>query len=164
MTKLIIIRGNSGSGKSTIAKRLKEQLADNCLLVQQDVVRRDMLGTKDTESGLPGELIENIAAFGIGKVDYVILEGIFSKRAYGDALRGLACQFNAVYPFYFDLPFEETVKRHQSKGTNEFGEEELRKWFLPHDFLGLPDEQLICEVKSEEEIIETILQQITGGC
>ena len=41
-SKLIIIRGNSGSGKTTTAKSLQNQLGKRTLLVSQDVVRRDM--------------------------------------------------------------------------------------------------------------------------
>ena len=40
-SKLVIIRGNSGSGKTTIAKevriRLGDGLSDNTMLVQQDM-------------------------------------------------------------------------------------------------------------------------------
>ncbi|MBM3210138.1 hypothetical protein FJZ39_02255 [Candidatus Saccharibacteria bacterium] len=46
--KLIIIRGNSGSGKSTIAKRLQHKLDYGTMLVSQDVVRREILRCKDT--------------------------------------------------------------------------------------------------------------------
>ena len=42
MKQLIILRGNSGSGKTTTAKALRKHLA-NSLLISQDVVRRDML-------------------------------------------------------------------------------------------------------------------------
>ena len=40
---LIILRGNSASGKTTIAKQLQEHFGQGTLLVSQDVVRRDML-------------------------------------------------------------------------------------------------------------------------
>lgn len=43
---LIIIRGNSASGKSTIAKQLQAELGENTLLLSQDYLRREMLGTK----------------------------------------------------------------------------------------------------------------------
>ena len=50
-TKLIIIRGNSGSGKTTVAKevrtRIGDGLSDDTMLVQQDVLRRDILRERD---------------------------------------------------------------------------------------------------------------------
>ena len=39
--KIIIIRGNSGSGKTTVAKELCKRLGNsNVMLLSQDVVRR----------------------------------------------------------------------------------------------------------------------------
>ena len=50
MAKLIVLRGNSGSGKTTIAKELQKCLGRNTMLISQDVVRRDMLRVKDGEN------------------------------------------------------------------------------------------------------------------
>ena len=47
MTKLIILRGNSGSGKTTVAKALQEKLGYNTMRISQDEVRRNMLWVKD---------------------------------------------------------------------------------------------------------------------
>ena len=44
---IIIIRGNSGSGKTTVAKELCKKLGSDCMLLSQDVIRRDILHTKD---------------------------------------------------------------------------------------------------------------------
>lgn len=77
MNRLIILRGNSGSGKTTTATALRTQLA-NTLLVSQDVVRRDMLAEKDKPGNPTIELIETIARFGLQHQRTVILEGILS--------------------------------------------------------------------------------------
>lgn len=47
MSKLIIIRGNSGSGKTTVAKALQQRFGHNTMLISQDVIRRDILRVKD---------------------------------------------------------------------------------------------------------------------
>ena len=47
MSKLIILRGNSGSGKTTVAKALQKKLGYNTMLISQDEVRRNMLWVKD---------------------------------------------------------------------------------------------------------------------
>lgn len=47
MAVLIILRGNSGSGKTSVAKKLQEKLGPKTMLISQDVVRREMLHTKD---------------------------------------------------------------------------------------------------------------------
>lgn len=49
MPKLIILRGNSGSGKTTVAKELQKRFGRNTMLISQDAVRRDMLNVKDGE-------------------------------------------------------------------------------------------------------------------
>ena len=39
MSKLIILRGNSGSGKTTIAKELQKLFGKNTLIFSQDIIR-----------------------------------------------------------------------------------------------------------------------------
>ena len=47
MSKLIILRGNSGSGKTTVAKALQEKLGYNTMRISQDEVRRNMILLKE---------------------------------------------------------------------------------------------------------------------
>ncbi len=82
-SKLIIIRGNSGSGKTTIAKSLQNHFGEGTLLVSQDTVRRDMLKVHDRKGNLSHDLIRQIAEYGKDKCEYVILEGILSKQNMG---------------------------------------------------------------------------------
>ena len=73
---LIIIRGNSVSGKTTIAKKLQRELGEKTMLIQQDVVRREILNVRDTSGNPAMKLIENLALYG-KFIDYnVIVEGI----------------------------------------------------------------------------------------
>lgn len=46
MATLVIIRGNSGSGKTSLAKKLQEYYGRRTLVISQDIVRRDMLKEK----------------------------------------------------------------------------------------------------------------------
>lgn len=41
MGKLIILRGNSGSGKTTVAKELQKKFGYNTMLISQDEIRRN---------------------------------------------------------------------------------------------------------------------------
>ena len=61
---LIILRGNSASGKTTIAKQLQEHFGQGTLLVSQDVVRRDMLRVHDTIGNLSHDLLFEITKYG----------------------------------------------------------------------------------------------------
>ena len=123
MPKLIILRGNSGSGKTTIAKELQNSFGRNTMLISQDVIRRDMLKVKDGENTEALPLMKELLIYGRSHSDVVILEGIMYADWY-KPLFELAIQLydTRVYAYYFDLPFEETLKRHQTKpNCNEFG-------------------------------------------
>lgn len=49
MKKLILLRGNSGSGKSTTARTLQQKFGHGTMLISRDVVRREMLYIRDGE-------------------------------------------------------------------------------------------------------------------
>ena len=128
MSKLIILRGNSGSGKTTIAKEIQKNFGRNTMLISQDVIRRDMLRVKDGENTEAISLMKELLAYGREHSDIVILEGIMYADWY-KPLFELAIQLydTKVYAYYFDIPFEETLKRHQTKpNCNEFGEEDRK--------------------------------------
>ena len=123
-SKLIIIRGNSGSGKTTIAKRLQNHFGEGTLLVSQDTVRREMLKVHDRKGNLSHDLIRQIAEYGKDRCEYVIVEGILSKQNYGEMMHNLIEFYNGkAYTYYFDLSFEKTVERHNSRSkAKEFGD------------------------------------------
>lgn len=160
--KLIIIRGNAGSGKTTIAKRLQNHLGQGTLLVSQDAVRRDMLMVKDREGNLSIDLIRQIAEYGKDKCEFVIVEGILNKDRYGEMLNHLIKFYNQqVYTFYYDLSFEETVKRHNTRSKKlEFGEDSLRAWWNPNEYLGVDGEVKLTDEMSQSDVLALILNQI----
>ena len=47
MRKLIVLRGNSGGGKTTVARMLQRKIGYNTMLISQDEIRRNMLWVKD---------------------------------------------------------------------------------------------------------------------
>lgn len=166
LSRLIIIRGNSGSGKSTIAKevrsRIGDGLSDSTMLIQQDTLRRDILRERDMlEKHATIELIELVAEFGRKQGRTVILEGIFTAKKYGAMLSELANRFDEVYVYYFDLPFVETLARHATKpNAHEFGEKEMREWWNEKDFLGIPNEKTLNAKMDAEDIVSQIVSDI----
>ncbi|WP_053366301.1 kinase [Bacillus sp. FJAT-27245] len=161
-SKLIILRGNSGSGKTTTAKNLQNYLGHGTLLVSQDVVRREMLKVHDRDGNLSIDLIRQITEYGKGKCEFVIVEGILYKCRYGEMLNNLIQFYNQrAYIYYFDLSFEETVIRHNSSPKKEdFGEDSLRAWWNPNDYLGVNGETILTNDMSQNKVLELILNQL----
>lgn len=79
---IIIIRGNSGSGKTTVAKELCKKLGSDCMLLSQDVIRRDILHTKDGENNTAIDLLKMLIMYGKTQSKIVILEGILKFQWY----------------------------------------------------------------------------------
>ena len=165
MSKLIILRGNSGSGKTTIAKEIQKNFGRNTMLISQDVIRRDMLRVKDGENTEAISLMKELLAYGREHSDIVILEGIMYADWY-KPLFELAIQLydTKVYAYYFDIPFEETLKRHQTKpNCNEFGEEAMRKWWREKDFSGVLMERIIKSEKDIQGIVSDICDSVLNS-
>lgn len=82
MCKLIILRGNSGSGKTTIAKELQRKIGNNTLLISQDVIRREMLMVKDGPDNMALPMLKELLIYGRNHCKTVILEGILVGEWY----------------------------------------------------------------------------------
>lgn len=163
MKQLIILRGNSGSGKTSVAKALQRELGHGTMLVSQDVVRREMLYIKDTTPGPTKTVIERLVRFGLSDNRIVIVEGILSALKYGELLRQLMEETPGSLVYYFDITFEETLRRHTTKpNAHEFGETEMRRWWKEDDFLGVAGEKAIDDTMSEDATLAMIMQGIHG--
>lgn len=162
MSKLIIIRGNSGSGKSVVASKLRHELGYGTMLIPQDIVRREIVRVADEVSNPAIKLIENIALYGQSIGYTVIIEGILSREKYGDMLKKLSESFDQTYAFYFDVSFEETLRRHQTKidKKHEFGAKEMRSWWIEHDILDIQNETLVQESLPENDVVQLILNRV----
>ena len=75
-SRLIIIRGNSGSGKSTVARKLHMALVRNTLIISQDIVRRQMLYVRDGQDTPALSLLADLLNYGHIHCRHIILEGI----------------------------------------------------------------------------------------
>ena len=84
------------------------------------------------------------------------------KHRYEELLLDLIRFYNGeALIYYFDLPFEKTLERHNMRPqSQDFGEASLQKWWTPKDVLGVPGEQLLTEEMSAQAIVELICSQV----
>lgn len=162
---IIILRGNSGSGKTTVAKKLQKQLGRGTLLVSQDVVRRDMLYERDGPNTQAIGLLIELIRYGSQNCENVILEGILYADWYRELFESVKSAFESrVHAWYFDIPFEETLARHKTKpNALEFGETEMRRWWREQDLIGVIPEKLIGKDMTEDEAVSVVLACLERG-
>lgn len=165
MNKLIILRGNSGSGKSTVARALQRHFGINTLMISQDNVSRDMVYALEGGDDYTQALAMYILSYGHENNPITIMDGIFKKHQYEKLLKYAKDLYgDEIYAYYFDLPFEETLKRHETRWkVKEFGKEEMKRWWKDRDFLGFISEKIITKELSKEEIVNMIIHDITNN-
>ncbi len=155
---LIVLRGNSGSGKTTVARALQRRFGRGTFVISQDDVRRSMLWVRDEPDNAAIPLLIALVEYGRAHADVTILEGILYADYYREVFeRARQLYGKAIFAYYFDLPFEETLKRHQTKpNCGEFGEEAMRRWWREKDYSDILIETPIGRETSREEIVEAI--------
>ncbi|MFI6956489.1 GNAT family N-acetyltransferase [Nocardia sp. NPDC050408] len=162
--RLVVIRGNSGSGKTTVARQLQRRFdRGRCLVIGQDVVRREFLRESDVTGGYNIDLLRDIATLGLERGLTVVVEGILTARRYGTMLAQLAATAERACFYAFDLTFADTVQRHSGRRakTAEFDRDDMRHWYHGWDPLGFVDEVRIDAAHSLEDIVDTIYADIT---
>lgn len=158
---LFVLRGPSGAGKSTIARLLRHELGRGAALVEQDYVRRRLLGERDEPGALNIPLIGTIAREALQRGRDVVVEGILAEVRYGDMLRALV----AGHPgrsvcAYLDIPFEETARRHATRPqAAEFSVRDMAGWWSPDDRLGVPGELVVGPDDDATTVVATLLER-----
>lgn len=165
MSKLIILRGNSGSGKTTVAKELQKKFGSNTMIISQDMVRREILKVNDGPTTEALSLMQELLIYGKNHSEITILEGIMYADWYKPLFECAVREFgDGIYAYYFDLPFEETLRRHQARTkNNEFGEKEMRGWWREKDYIGFVKEDVITAEKTLESVVERVYENIAQG-
>ncbi len=158
--KIVITRGNSGSGKTTVVRELCKRLGKDCMLLSQDVIRREILHTNDGEDSKAIELLSELVLFGKKNSKIIILEGILNSVWYKPLFDVIEKNFSNIYAYYYDIPFEETVKRFHTKENVKFTEEDMKRWWNEKDLSSFDNEKLISKDMSVEDTVEMILSDI----
>jgi predicted kinase len=156
-TILIVIRGNSGSGKSSVARELQRRHGRGCALVEQDYLRRIMLRERDLPGGAAPALIAQTVRAALDHGYHVVLEGILRSDHYGDMLAGLRDHRGSTCVVYLDVPLDETLRRHRVRPqAGEFTTADMRSWYRLHDVLRVPGELVLPQNLSIEEAVAAI--------
>lgn len=163
MKKLIILRGNSGSGKTSVAKALQRKFGSNTMLLSHDMVRMEILHVWSQEGIIKSEpLMINLLKYGKANSEITILEGVLPAKEYNKLFEAAVEEYGQnIFAYYYDLPFEETLARHSTKpNRNDFGESDMRRWWKEKDFLPMISEKVLDKDVSFEDAIEMIYNQV----
>jgi predicted kinase len=158
---LVILRGNSGSGKTSAAREVQRRYGRGCALVEQDHLRRVVLhehGGGRIPTVAPA-LIVSVVRAALEHGYHVVLEGILHTCQYGELLRELVAeQSGPTSVFWLEVSFSETVRRHNGRSEAiPVTAEQMRAWYCPLDLLGVQGEQIIGESSDLEQTVATIL-------
>ncbi|MFJ2738624.1 AAA family ATPase [Streptomyces sp. NPDC087440] len=163
-TRLIVLRGNSASGKSSVAAEIRRRYGRGLAVVGQDNLRRDVLRERDVPGGANIGLIDAVARYALDHGFHTVVEGILYADRYGamlDALRrdhrGVTCMY------YFDVPYEETLRRHGTKPPMEgVGDQQLREWYRASDLLPGGCEAVVPGSSSLAETAGRVMAEVFG--
>ncbi|MGW7522465.1 AAA family ATPase [Streptomyces sp. NPDC054783] len=159
-TRLVVLRGNSASGKSSVAAGVRDRFGRGLALVEQDNLRRVVLRERDRPGAANIGLIDMVARYALDAGYHVIVEGILYADRYGDMLARLSADHRGpTCGYYLDVPFDETLARHATKPiAGHVSEADLREWYRQRDLLPGGAETVIGADSSLPETIERIMR------
>ena len=162
-TRLVVLRGNSASGKNSVAAEVRRRYGRGIAIVSQDNLRRVVLREHDVPGGANVGLIDLTARHALSSGFHVVVEGILRADHYGEMLTTLISDHaDSAFAYFLDVPFGETLRRHATKPQGaEYGEAEMRGWYRGVDLLPGGIEQLI-PADSALEATATRLMADTG--
>lgn len=88
-TRLVVVRGNSASGKSSVAAGIRDRFGRRLALVGQDNLRRIVLRERDVPGGTNIGLIDTAARYPLDADYHVVVEGILYSLPFGSS--GVCC-------------------------------------------------------------------------
>ena len=166
-TRLIVLRGDSGSGKTTTAAALRPFLGHKTAVIHQDYFRRELLagGERESRSADAAVLLDAAARQSLDLGYDVILDGVFNLRDYARRLEQLWRDHRGVTRIYqFDVGFEETVRRHAVRDLRHaFTAEKMREWYDGWQPLEFVQEGRIGPHETLAQITERIVADISAG-
>ena len=163
MKKLVILRGNSGSGKTIVAKKLQEKFGPNTMMLSNDMIRMEVLHVWGDEGIAKSEpLMINLLKYGRKNSEITILEGILPANEYHRLFESAIEEYGQnIFAYYYDLPFKETLLRHNTKpNRNDFSEADMKRWWREKDFINFIPETILTKELRLEDTVELIYQNV----
>lgn len=164
-SRLIIIRGNSGSGKSSLAKAIRAARPRGIAIVGHDVLRREILHVRDRPQALIVPYMNLSARFALDHGLHVVIEGILHSEIYGEMLARLQSDHRGVTRSYcYELALAETLRRHRTKPlAEEVSVDTVASWYRNSDRVRALDEIVFDETFSARESLERVLADVGWG-
>ncbi|PCC33730.1 AAA family ATPase [Brachybacterium alimentarium] len=161
-SRLIIIRGNSGSGKTQLAHEIRHARPRGVAIISHDILRREILRVRDHPGALSVEYIDLSARFALNHGLHVVVEGILHSEIYGDMLARLVNDHRGVSRCYrYDLALAETLRRHRTKPlAAEVSEEQVSSWYRPTDPVEALPELVFDATVSAETALDAVLSGV----
>lgn len=161
-SRLIIIRGNSGSGKSSLAKAIRTVRPRGIAIVGHDVLRREILHVRDHPGALSVPYMDLSVRFALEHGLHVVIEGVLHSEIYGEMLARLQSDHRGVTRSYcYELALDETLRRHRTKPlAKEVSVGTVASWYRNADRVRGLDEFVFDETVSAREALERVLADV----
>ena len=158
-SKLIVLRGPSGAGKSTVAKMVHSLVLHKTALIDQDYYRHIMFNNLHTDLEAPRYVMFAGIKSALDHGYDVIIEGFLGMgkyKIYFDDL--LAHHPDENYFYYFDVSFDETLRRHETRQNSSLlNHAKMAELYSRTSPLGYPGESIIPEHLSAEQSCRLII-------
>ena len=160
-SKLIVLRGPSGAGKSTVAKLLHGKAIKKTALIDQDYYRHVMFNNLHSDLEAPRYVMFAGVLAALQHGYDVILEGFMGMGKYQSYFDDLLVQHpDYNYFVYFDVSFEETLRRHKTRVKGDgLNEAKMNELFLRSGPSGYPGEMIINQETYAQHAVAMIVER-----
>src|SRR5215831_19027593 len=151
MTKLIILRGPSAVGKSTVATALMKRTKRPTVLVDLDHYRFSFVNPPNYDHDLEYEMSGSDVLIGLKLGFDVIFDGNFTATAHDPFLEKLlGVHPEETYLLYLDATLSETLRRHGTKSNPRISADKMKEVYKDASPTGHEKEVIIPESSTLE--------------